>query len=58
MGPYVEREGEKQYMGDFAKAKRLLQHLFKYKRDVVFITITIFVSTAVGMTSPTFWGSL
>jgi len=52
MGPYVEREGEKQYMGDLAKAKRLLQHLFKYKRDVVFVAITIFVSTAVGMTSP------
>ncbi|MEM0120236.1 MAG: ABC transporter ATP-binding protein [Thermoprotei archaeon] len=52
MGPYVEKDNEKQYMGDFAKARRLLQHLLRYKKDVVLVAITIFVSTAVSMTSP------
>jgi ATP-binding cassette subfamily B protein len=52
MGPYVEGDNDKQYMGDLAKARRLLSHLFHYRRDVMFVATTIFVSTAVSMTSP------
>lgn len=52
MGPYVEPEGEKQYMGDWAKAKRLLKDTMRYRREVAVVALTLAVSTAVGMLAP------
>jgi ATP-binding cassette subfamily B protein len=52
MGPLIERDKEPPYMKDAAKLRRLLRDAMKYKRAIVLVAVTIFVSTAVSMVGP------